>query len=277
MSYEIATTEPVEYQCRHIFTDGRRCASPTLRSPRGHEPFCYYHHTTRGAASMTPPETSGVPHSRGVSSRVGGGRRSTFTLPLPEDPSSIQHALGQVLQMIASNQLDPRRAGLLLYGLQIASLNLKRNRKPEDNEPETEIVTEITHDPDHGLLAPPAELHANQPIGSAQRLLQELAYDDEPAAPHASQPPQTTPNLTVDLQACAVSGRETIFRMSNFIPKPPSPKLTGLGPRAQKLAALREKAAAQANASSGHAADSASAAKPKNTVAKKTAFQRKAT
>jgi hypothetical protein len=270
MSYEITTTEPVEYQCRHIFTDGRRCASPTLRSPHGHEPFCYYHHTTRGAASMATRQPDNQPSTR-------SNRRSTFTLPLPEDPSSIQHALGQVLQMIASNQLDSRRAGLLLYGLQIASLNLKRNHKPEDNEPETEIVTEITHDPDHGLLAPPAELHANQPIGSAQRLLQELAYDDEPAAPHASQPPQTTPNLTVDLQACAASEHETIFRMSNFIPKPPSPKLTGLGPRAQKLAALREKAAAQANASSGHTADSASAAKPKNTVAKKTAFQRKAT
>src|SRR6059036_3840844 len=38
------TTEaPKQYQCRHIFTDGRRCASPCLRQ----QEFCYYHHTTR--------------------------------------------------------------------------------------------------------------------------------------------------------------------------------------------------------------------------------------
>jgi hypothetical protein len=66
--------------------------------------------------------------------------------------------------------------------------------------------------------------------------------------------------------------------MSNFIPKPPSPKLSGLGPKAQKLAALREKAAAQANnAETPATAAAASAAKPKNSVARKTAFQRKAT
>ena len=194
MSYEIQTDEPIQFQCRHIFTDGRRCASPTLRSPGGHEPFCYYHHTTRGAAAMT----KGLPHSREASSRAGEGRRSNFTLPLPEDRSSIQHALGQVLQMIASNEIDSRRAGLLLYGLQIASLNLKNERRTTNEEfaPE-ETVTEITHDPHHGLLAPPAELHANQPIGSAQRFLMELGEvdDDPPPSPNAaaSQPIQPQP------------------------------------------------------------------------------------
>jgi hypothetical protein len=258
MSYEITTDEPTQYQCRHIFTDGRRCASPTLRSPGGHEPFCYYHHTTRGAASMTPREPP------------SGNRRSSFTLPLPEDRSSIQHSIGEVLRRIAANEIDSRRAGLLLYGLQIASLNLKKNHTISDQEVDDDLVTEITHDPDHGLLAPPAELHAHQPLSSAQRLLQELGdVDDEPPAPG---------NLRIDLQACAVTERETIFRMSNFIPKPASPKQSGLGPKAQKLAALREKAAAQANNAAAPAtAGATSAAKPKNSVARKTAFQRKAT
>ena len=67
--------------------------------------------------------------------------------------------------------------------------------------------------------------------------------------------------------------------MSNFIPKSGSPKLKGLGPKAQRLAALREKAAAQGNngetASTGNAATSV---KAKTSFAgKKTAFQRKAT
>ena len=33
------------YNCRHILTDGRRCASFSLRG----EFFCFYHHTTRRA------------------------------------------------------------------------------------------------------------------------------------------------------------------------------------------------------------------------------------
>jgi hypothetical protein len=221
MSYEIET-EPTQFQCRHIFTDGHRCASPTLRSPAGHEPFCYYHHTTRGAAARTSPPPR-------ESSAASNNRRSTFTLPLPEDRSSIQHSIGEVLRRIAANEIDSRRAGLLLYGLQIASLNLKNDHKAGDRRPrnsedadEAETVTEITHDPTHGLLAPPAELHANQPLSSAQRFLMELGdVDDEPAdidnvpttptaqqstAPQSSEPQSTAPpgNLLIDLQACAV-------------------------------------------------------------------------
>src|SRR5258708_40196450 len=44
--------------------------------------------------------------------------------PLPEDRSAIQRSIGEVLLRIARNEIDPKRAGLLLYGLQIASLNL---------------------------------------------------------------------------------------------------------------------------------------------------------
>ena len=40
-----------QYQCRHIFTDGRRCASPCLRR----EEFCYYHHTTRKPVADAAP------------------------------------------------------------------------------------------------------------------------------------------------------------------------------------------------------------------------------
>jgi hypothetical protein len=104
---------PKQYQCRHIFTDGHRCASPCLRD----EEFCYYHHTTRKPFANPTQRRS---------------RRSTFHLPLPDlnDRSGIQLAIGQVLQRIASNDIDPRRAGLLLYGLQIASLNLPKPQSP---------------------------------------------------------------------------------------------------------------------------------------------------
>src|SRR5271169_4194645 len=130
-----ATSTTKQYQCRHIFTDGHRCASPCLRQ----EEFCYYHHTTRKPIAN--------PHQR-------RSRRSTFHLPLPEDRSAIQSSIGEVLQRIASNVIDPRRAGLLLYGLQIASLNLPKQPVAK-HEPET--VEEITTDPELGVLAPRAE------------------------------------------------------------------------------------------------------------------------
>ena len=65
--------------------------------------------------------------------------------------------------------------------------------------------------------------------------------------------------------------------MSDFIPKAGGPKVSGLGPKAQKLHALREKAA---QAKGGKAAEGATAGSVKTkTLAgtKKISFQRKAT
>ena len=97
MPNELVPEAPV-YQCRHIFTDGHRCGSRSLRG----EYFCYYHHQTR-----RPVENL----------RERRGHQSTFDLPLPEDRSAIQAAIGQVIQRIALNEIDPRRAGLILYAL----------------------------------------------------------------------------------------------------------------------------------------------------------------
>jgi hypothetical protein len=154
--------EPKRYQCRHIFTDGRRCGSPSLR----HEELCYYHHTTR--RPVENPRT----------------RHAHFDLPLPEDRSAIQSAIGQVLQRIAANEIDPKRAGLLLYGLQIASLNLPREAalaKPR-REAEPDLVEEVIADPIYGPLAPRAELGETKHQSVIQALLENLR-DDPPEAP----------------------------------------------------------------------------------------------
>jgi hypothetical protein len=59
----------------------------------------------------------------------GSAYAETASLPLQlpdvEDSASIQLALIEVLQALAANQLEPRRAGLLLYGLQVAAANAK--------------------------------------------------------------------------------------------------------------------------------------------------------
>lgn len=66
--------------------------------------------------------------------------------------------------------------------------------------------------------------------------------------------------------------------MSNFIPKPGTPKLNGLGPKAQRLAALREKAAQANSEATVNNGNANAAVKPRNSFSgKKTAFQRKAT
>ncbi len=188
-----ATTEPTTtaapaYQCRHIFTDGHRCGSRALR----HQPFCFYHHQTRRPAprATQPPD----PHA-------------PFDLPLPEDRSAIQAALGLLLQRIAANQLDPRRAGLLLYALQIASANLP---KPLKNAPTPETVEEITFDDLHGPIAPQAELHKPQEDKNLEQILLEQWAKDDQQATEADNPYPDTLNL----QAAAEPKRPCLMSLS---------------------------------------------------------------
>ena len=158
MSQTYYSTEPDEetlYQCRHILTDGRRCGSPSLRK----EHFCYYHHKIRRPVPIRELEAR-------------RGMQGVFELPNPEDRSAIQHAIGQVLQRIAANELDPRRAGLLLYGLQIASLNLLKNDQQVIPEAYVEAVE---MDPEFGELAPQTEFTENHGRkGSVAKLLEKL-------------------------------------------------------------------------------------------------------
>jgi hypothetical protein len=166
------TTETTtkRYQCRHIFTDGRRCGSPCLKQ----EEFCYYHHTTRRPVQ---------------SLRARRARQAEFDLEVPEDRGAIQISIGEVLRRIARNEIDPKRAGLLLYGLQIASLNLARAAEPARD---TAPVEEITADPELGTLAPQTEI--NQPVkqkGFAETLIEEFRRSQQLAVEQASRPART--------------------------------------------------------------------------------------
>ena len=64
--------------------------------------------------------------------------------------------------------------------------------------------------------------------------------------------------------------------MSDFIPKPGPAKMSGLGPKAQKLQAAREKAAGKAAGKQLAGATTAVKAKDSFANTKKTTFQRKA-
>ncbi|SDF10925.1 hypothetical protein SAMN05444167_1415 [Terriglobus roseus] len=70
-----------------------------------------------------------------------------------------------------------------------------------------------------------------------------------------------------------------MFPMSTDTPKPTAPRATGLGPKAQKLQALREKLEAQKNGGGKQNFSHGNAGGGKSASAgfKKTSFQRKAT
>ncbi len=105
-------------ECRHIFAGGRKCKAPALTG----QPLCYFH--SRAARGKSTPR-------KGAAIRWDIG-------PL-EDADTIQLALSEVLRAIASGQLEPRRGGLLLYGLQVAAGNVKHARSYRDRDTVREI------------------------------------------------------------------------------------------------------------------------------------------
>ena len=160
-SPEIATRR---YQCRHIFTDGHRCGSPCLRGANGPEDFCYYHHATRRPRALAPHDPYNEPPNQ-----------TSFVLPIPEDHSSIQHAIGQIMNGLAGNALDPRRAGLLLYALQIASGNLASAPRHSTHE----FVHDITLDPTQGPLAPVNEVPGDVRYRELLEVIEQDERDEE--------------------------------------------------------------------------------------------------
>jgi hypothetical protein len=54
------------------------------------------------------------------------GENHYLQLPTLEDANSIQMAVMQVMEALLRDQIDNKLAGLLLYGLQIASSNLQQ-------------------------------------------------------------------------------------------------------------------------------------------------------
>jgi hypothetical protein len=94
-------------RCTHIKTNGTQCGSPALRGRR----FCFFHKNWQGQRIQLNAQPA-TPLS--------------FTMPVLEDADSVQVALMQVMRLILAGQLDPKIAGLLLYALQTASLNLRQ-------------------------------------------------------------------------------------------------------------------------------------------------------
>ena len=147
-------------QCRHVRPSSDRCNAAAIKGNH----WCYFHarlHEQQAQqakriaqeaerrsrdASRQPRLANGTfapseetidqgthPVSSAIQPGAPGPSVETWHQPEPlpfrltavEDSASIQLALIEVLQSLAAHQLDPKRAGLLLYGLQVASANAK--------------------------------------------------------------------------------------------------------------------------------------------------------
>ena len=93
-------------RCQHVKVNGTQCGCPALRRRRR----CYFHDCI-------------ARHRRKIAANTTTEGR--FDLPLLEDANAVQIALMKVMQMLGSGQMDHRTAGLMLYALQTASVNLR--------------------------------------------------------------------------------------------------------------------------------------------------------
>ena len=93
--------------CRHIKTNGTRCKAPSLTD----QSWCYFHHRLHHR------------HTAFRHTAVVPGQH--IELAALEDRESVQVALSVVINALASGNLDIKRATALLYGLQLASNNVR--------------------------------------------------------------------------------------------------------------------------------------------------------
>jgi hypothetical protein len=104
-------------RCRHIKINGTQCKSPALRRRR----FCFFHQRVREQRARIAADQFA---------------QRPFETPVLEDANSVQMALMQLMQMIAMRRIEHKEAGMLLYALQTASVNMRSTRfeamKPTD-------------------------------------------------------------------------------------------------------------------------------------------------
>jgi hypothetical protein len=99
--------------CTHIIASkdsapARRCGAPALRG----QAFCYFHHPSRKRVAN--------PNER----RARRIARQSFPLTLPTNRLELMLTLNEIISRLATNQIDVRRAGLLLFAIQVACQTL---------------------------------------------------------------------------------------------------------------------------------------------------------
>lgn len=116
--------------CRHIRPNGTRCNSYALTG----QLRCYWHTSLQQRhLALAPPDTSLQPPPL------------ELDFPELEDRASIQLALSMLLGALARNRIDPKRAGPILYGLQVASSNVLNLHNQQEHLVRTSSLDEHGH------------------------------------------------------------------------------------------------------------------------------------
>ncbi len=171
---ETVTVTLKRIRCRHVHADARKCGSPALRN----EQFCYFHHTTR----PRKPKAGKFRHL---------DAHEPFELPVVEDLPSALSVAAQILCRIASNDLDPTRAGRMLYNLQIITTLLDRAERAAKQKPgaqpvpPADLVEQLIDDETHGPIAPIVEYTPPPPAAPQTELTGQpaLSASTEPTRP----------------------------------------------------------------------------------------------
>jgi hypothetical protein len=134
------STYPGE-RCQRVKVNGTQCGSPAIRNTE----FCYFHTWCR-PAQVDVSTSATVPPA-------------PFLLPVLEDAASIQLAITQVCEHLLHRRLDAKKAGILLYAMQVASSNLGRlnQEKTQENSLQSPADAPASSDPDR---LPPGTIQA---------------------------------------------------------------------------------------------------------------------
>lgn len=101
--------------CEHIKPGGMRCGSPAMRD----HSFCYYHVELRRAVPTTTLFVEQTPLKK------NSDPYAIFNLPFLEDAAGVQIGFMQLIEGVAHERLDPKRARLILSALHGAAANLR--------------------------------------------------------------------------------------------------------------------------------------------------------
>jgi hypothetical protein len=127
-----------DQQCHHYQAPtGQRCGSPALKS----QYYCYHHHVSNTKRTnhrvLIDPEITGM------------------EIPVIEDRASIFVALAAVIHRLAENTIDTRRAGQMIYGLQVAMRALEPPHGPRcRTTPATSAASTTSTVPDTEAVQP---------------------------------------------------------------------------------------------------------------------------
>jgi hypothetical protein len=152
---ESAKEKVMASNCRYVMPSGRECHGYALKGTH----FCYFHSRLHIPVSASE-------------SRFG-----TLQLPVMEDVPSIQLALSQVLDALISARIDSKRAGQLLWGLQIASQNVSRSFVSPSRS--VESVTQ------------PTKATTSLPMSASATISTSASAASTPTTARASTPPTT--------------------------------------------------------------------------------------